>query len=117
MTFKTRSMLDSLGVGDDGVSPLYPDNFSTDLGAAFDEDMGIADSRIQVLEADIDSLTQENLALKAHNYELLTAAPAAPGIVNLDDAENTDPDESENPEDSDEPRGMDRIFKKDSEDK
>lgn len=119
---KTRALLDSLGVAEDGVSPLYPDNFSTDIGAAFDEDMGAADAKIQVLTADLVAAQNEVAQLKAHNYDLLMAQSAAVSVDGVDtvDAENTDEENDETSDgetDDDGPTGMDRIFSKKDEDK
>lgn len=112
---RTRELLDSLGIGDDGVSPLYPENFNNDIGAAFDEDMAGADAKIGVLTNDLAAANEQILALKAHNYELMTASASAPDMVVGGD-ENTDPDEPVESEDDEEPSGMDRIFAKKKDD-
>lgn len=82
---KVTDLIASVGVGEDGVTLAYPDTFLADIGSAFDEDMGLADSRVSVLEADNAALVAENVALKAEMYSLIKQIPAAEGDPAVDD--------------------------------
>lgn len=93
---KFASLIDSLGMGEDGLT-VYPDTFPSDLTAAYDEDMSIPAARVEVLEADLMAANAEILRLKAHNYELITQVPSEPENVNdpVDDDENNDENKDE----------------------
>lgn len=89
-----QEMIDSLGMGEDGLT-AYPDTFTADLSAAYDEDMSIPAARVEVLEADLLAANAEILRLKAHNYELITQVPVEPETPetaddNAGDNEETD---------------------------
>jgi hypothetical protein len=98
--------LSSLGVGEDGISVAYPETFTDDISAAYEEDMGGASAKIAVLEADLAAANQTINELKAHNYDLLTQVPSV-----VTPEEGTE-DEEENPESSedDEPDDLDKVF-------
>ena len=88
-------ILNSLGVGEDGISTVYPETFVADITEAYNADMELPASRIAILEADLAAAQQEIIALKAHNYELLVSVPASePDEIKEDqsDEDNSDDD-------------------------
>ena len=101
----TLGLLDSLGVAEDGISTAYPDTFADDIRGAYTADADAAAAKIQVLTADLAEAQQQILLLQAHNYELMTSAPAAPAEV--EDEEKPD---SEEPEENDENSGVKSLF-------
>lgn len=101
-----HDLLSSVGVGEDGVSLAYPDTFSDDLTAAYDEDFSVPSAKIQVLESENAELVAQIATLKAHNYDLLMQVPAAPTPDEPGGDEGTD---SEDEEDS-EPDDLDKVF-------
>ena len=105
---KFNDLLASLGVAEDGISTAYPETFTADITAAYDEDMSIPAAKIAVLESELAAANAEILTLKAHNYELLIQSPvndADPGDGN--DGENEDNDENE----TDADLGIESLFK------
>lgn len=102
---KVTDLLDSLGVAEDGISTVYPETFTDDIRAAYDEDISIPAARIAVLEADLAAAQQEIVLLKAHNYELMVSAPAE-GETNEPDPEEGEGDSG----DSEERQGVDSLF-------
>lgn len=108
----TLALLDSLGVAEDGISTAYPDTFVDDLRGAYTADADAAAARISILEADLAEAKQQILLLQAHNYELMTSAPAEPAEV-----EEEESPASDEPEDNDDNSGISSLFgKKDKED-
>lgn len=107
---KFSDMLSSVGMAEDGISPLYPETFLTDIQSAYDEDMSLPASRISVLEADLAAAQTEIVALKAHNYELLMSRPAESPDSADDDAEADEDSDSADTNDDDE--GVSGLFKK-----
>jgi hypothetical protein len=100
---RTTDLIASVGVGEDGL-PMYPETFITDLTSAYEADAGVADAAVLVAQEKIAALEAENLLLKAHNYELITSAPAV---------ENSEPEGEDKPSDDDpedEPEGVDSLF-------
>ena len=99
---KFTDMVSSVGVGEDGVTIAYPDNFIADLTAAYDDDMSIPTAKIEVLMAENAALAQENTLLKAHNYELIVQNPSTDdggsddGSDDSDDGDDTDDDVTTN---------------------
>lgn len=110
---KVTDMLDSLGTGEDGISPLYPDTFLDDLRGAYTDDLSVPAAKISVLETDLAAALAEIDRLKAHNYDLLMQIPAEGAPASEDDNESEDDDS----EDEDTPQGVDGLFgdKKDEE--
>lgn len=104
---KFHDLTNSLGVGEDGVSPLYPDTFLSDISGAYDEDMGLANAAVEVARADHATALAEIAALKAHNYDLMMQTPSAPDENGGTVDESSEPDESE---EEDNRSGMDMIF-------
>ena len=86
-------LVSSVGVGDDGVTMSYPDTFLADLDSAYAEDMSVPAAKIQVLETENLALKNEVTMLKAHNYELLIAAPS--GEAHADGEGDNDAEEKE----------------------
>lgn len=78
---KLLEIINSLGVGEDGVTTAYPETFIADITGAYEEDMSFPTAKIGVLEAENAALAQENMLLKAHNYELLTLMPSSDDAV------------------------------------
>lgn len=106
---RITDLLDSLGMAEDGVSTAYPDTFVEDIRGAYTADSDAAAAKVSVLEADLAAAKEQILLLQAHNYELMTSAPAeTPAAVE----EEGTPD-SEEPEDNDENSGVDSLFNKD----
>ncbi len=101
---KFHELLDSLGYGEDGITTAYPETFITDVTAAYDEDMSIPTSAVDVLKAENAELKDEIVRLKAHNYELITAVPA------VDDEPNPDPEDSADDNENDSDKGVDSLF-------
>lgn len=98
---KLLDLLNTVGVGDDGVTPVYPETFVSDLTSAYDEDMQIPTSKIEVLENELAEARAKIVELQAHNYELITQIPSdTPDDAN-DDTDNDD----------EEPQGVDSLFK------
>jgi hypothetical protein len=89
---KTTDLINSVGVGEDGVSLAYPDTFLADIETAFADDMGLADSRVSILEADNAALASENQALKAEMYELVRQIPSTDDNVSGDESGTDDSD-------------------------
>lgn len=108
---KVLGLLDSLGVAEDGISTAYPETFTDDIRAAYEEDFSIPSAKIEVLEAELAAAKAEILALKAHNYELMVSVPATEPEGDLEN----EPDEVE-PEDSDENAGVDSLFREKKDD-
>ena len=100
---RIHDLIDSLGMGEDGLT-AYPDTFTTDILSAYDEDLSIPSSKVAVLEADLAQALAEIERLKAHNYDLLTAVPAEPDTEPEPDEDDGDNDNN----DSDE--GVDALF-------
>lgn len=97
-----HDMLSSLGVGEDGVSVAYPDTFTDDISAAYDEDFSVPTAKIGVLETELAGANEEIARLKAHNYDLLMQVPSA-----------VTPEEDETPEEEpndEEPSDLDKVF-------
>lgn len=111
----TLALLDSLGVAEDGISTVYPETFVEDIRGAYGADADAAAAKIQVLTADLAAAQQQILLLQAHNYELMTSAPADQSAeVNEEPSEDGPAPEDENDENS----GIGSLFKnkdKDSE--
>lgn len=101
-------MIDSLGMGEDGLT-AYPDTFTADLTAAYDEDMSIPAARVEVLEADLLAAKAEILSLKAHNYELITQVPV--------ESETPEPTDDNADDDDETDKGVDSLFGDDKKDK
>lgn len=104
----TLSLLDSLGVGEDGISTAYPDTFTDDIRGAYTADADAAAAKIGVLTADLAAAQQQILLLQAHNYELMTSAPTEQP-AEVEEEENPASDE---PEDTDENSGVKALFGK-----
>lgn len=105
---RTIDLLDSLGVGEDGISVTYPETFVEDMRGAYTADEEAAAAKIAVLTSDLAEANQQILLLQAHNYELMTSAPVEEGPAEVEE-ENPDEDE---PVDTDENSGVDSLFKK-----
>ena len=95
-----HDLIDTLGVGDDGVSVAYPDTFRDDITSAYDGDLSGHAAKIEVLEADNALLKAELTAVKAHNYELLKAT---------EPVEHPEDDQRDKGEEE-EPAGTDSLF-------
>lgn len=91
---KFDDLISTVGVGDDGVTVAYPETFLSDIGGAYAEDMAIPAAKIEVQAQEIAVLQQENLLLKAHNYELLTQVPSDDGTP-VEGDENSDSDDED----------------------
>lgn len=105
---KFHDLLASVGVAEDGVSLAYPDTFTTDLTAAYDEDLSVYTGKITVLETDLAAALDEIARLKAHNYDLLMQVPTVTANESADDEDNSD---EESGEDFDEEKSdLDEIF-------
>lgn len=102
-----HDMLNSLGVGEDGISTAYPDTFQGDITGAYDEDMGVHTAKIGVLETDLAAALSQIDVLKAHNYDLMTQVPTDTALDEEDGDENIDADD--NPEDG-EKSNLSSIF-------
>jgi hypothetical protein len=101
-----HDLLATLGVGEDGVSTAYPDTFTDDLSAAYDEDFSVPSAKIQVLETENAELAAQIATLKAHNYDLLMQIPTAATPDQGGEGEN-----DENPDSEDEePDELDAVF-------
>jgi len=103
------SLLDSVGVGEDGISTAYPETFMDDLRGAYGADSDAAAAKISVLEADLAVAKEKILKLQAHNYELMTSA------VPVDTDPAVDEPGEDNPsgdDDTPEDEGVDSLFKK-----
>lgn len=103
---KFHDTISSLGVGDDGVSVAYPDTFTDDILAAYDEDMSVPNAKIAVLERDLAAANETINQLKAHNYDLLTQVPSEPTL----EASDEDSNESDDSADDEEPDTLDKMF-------
>lgn len=109
---RTLSLLDSVGVAEDGISVAYPETFMDDLRGAYGADQDAAAAKISVLEADLAAAKEQILLLQAHNYELMTSAvPVEPGPV---DEPEEEPSSDDPPSDEDE--GVDSLFDKKKDD-
>lgn len=106
---KFHDMTSSIGMGDDGVSPAYPEAFISDITSAYDEDMSIPGAKIGVLEQDLAAAHAEIAALKAHNYDLLMQVPTAP-VEGVEE-------EPEPSGDDEEDQGTDSLFGDNEKDK
>ena len=104
---KFTDLLASLGVAEDGISTAYPETFTADITAAYDEDMSIPAAKIAVLESELAAANDEILTLKAHNYELLIQSPVD-GDENEIESDVTDGDDEN---DTDENLGIEGLFK------
>lgn len=107
---KFDELISSVGVGEDGVTLAYPDTFIADLSGAYAADMEIPVAKIQVLESELAALRQENVLLKAHNYELLVQIPS-------EDAATDENSDSDSDSDSDDDVTTDDLFGDDDTDK
>lgn len=105
MAPKFDDLINSIGVGEDGVSTAYPDTFLDDMRGAYAEDMAIPDARIQVLESDLATATAQVTQLMAENYQLIKAVGASSAV----DEEPTD-DDTDNDADDDEDITTDDLF-------
>jgi hypothetical protein len=103
-----NDMLDTLGVGDDGISVAYPETFLDDIRGAYDADMGIPTAKISVLEADLAAALAEIDRLKAHNYDLLVAGGA--GVNDPEAVEDSQGDEDNSDDDDSDDEGTDSLF-------
>lgn len=106
---KFDDLINSIGVGEDGVSIAYPDTFIDDLRGAYTDDMSIPDAQIQVLTAENAGLKQEVILLKAHNYELITQVPS-------EDVGSDNDSDNDSDDDSDEDVTTDDLFGDDDDD-
>ena len=107
---KFDDLINSIGVGEDGVTLAYPDTFIDDVRTAYADDMSIPDAQIQVLMAENASLKEEVILLKAHNYELITQVPS-------DDSGSDDANDDSDNSDNDEDVTTDDLFGDDEDDK
>lgn len=105
----TLGLLDSLGVAEDGISTVYPETFVEDIRGAYGADADAAAAKISVLTADLAAAQQQILLLQAHNYELMTSAPADTS-AGVED-EGTPDDDPAPDDDNDENSGIDSLFK------
>lgn len=106
-----REILDSLGVGEDGVTTVYPDTFLDDISSAYDEDISFPNSALEVARAELVEARAEIVQLKAHNYELMMQIPAN------EPAPEDAPGEDDGADNDDEPQGVDSLFGDDDKDK
>lgn len=78
-----HTVLDSIGVAEDGVSPVYGDTFRDDISAAYDADIvgatTSADAVVAELTAQVATLSAELQATQADNYRLMKMIPSAEG--------------------------------------
>lgn len=109
---RTLSLLDSVGLGEDGISTAYPETFMDDIRGAYGADQDAAAAKISVLEADLVAAKEQILALQAHNYELMTAAVPTEPVV--EDTPEDDPSGDDSPSDEDE--GVSSLFNKKKDD-
>lgn len=98
--------------GEDGPSPTIHD----DLTAAYQEQATLASGgaeKIAQLNAEIEALTAELSAVKAHNYDLLQSGAVEPGAEPGEEPEVIEPEAE-----SDEPTGptIDSLFESDDDD-
>lgn len=105
---RTLSLLDSVGLGEDGISTAYPETFMDDIRGAYGADQDAAAAKISVLEADQAAAKEQILALQAHNYELMTAAVPTEPVV--EDTSEDNPSGDDSP--SDESEGVSSLFNK-----
>ena len=109
---RTLSLLDSVGMAEDGISVAYPETFMDDIRGAYGADQDAAAAKISVLEADLAAAQQQILMLQAHNYELMTTAvPADPAPEETPEDEPSGDDEP-----SDDDAGVDSLFNKKKDD-
>lgn len=100
-----RTILDSVGVGEDGVTPAYGDTFRDDISAAYDADIvgatTSADAVVAELTAQVATLSAELQATQADNYRLMKMIPSdGGGVVEGDgDEDEETADEDIMPED------------------
>lgn len=106
MGIELDKLIQSVGVGEDGVSRAYPDTFLEDIGAAATADAGSADAMIQTVLAEKAALEAELLAAKAHNYELIMQIPR-PEAEASSEEDDADADADADSDDDD-----DEIFDK-----
>lgn len=108
----TLSLLDSIGVAEDGISTAYPETFMDDIRGAYGADADAAAAKISVLEADLAAAKAQILTLQAHNYELMTSAVPVEETT-VETPGEDDPSGDDAPEDE----GVDSLFgnKKDDE--
>lgn len=93
MGVELDKIIQSVGVGEDGVTRAYPDTFLEDIGVAATADAGSADAMIQTMMAEKAALEAELLAVKAHNYELIIQIPRPEAeAVSEDDGSDADAD-------------------------
>lgn len=69
-------LVSSVGFGEDGATPVYPDTFLEDIKGAYAADMEIPDAAVTQLTVERDALIAENTALKAEMYTLVKQIPA-----------------------------------------
>jgi len=92
---KFDDLINSIGVGEDGISIAYPDTFLDDMRGAYAADMEIPEAQIQVLTAENAELKQANTLLMAENYQLIKQIPSNDPAPIEDEGE----DDSESDED------------------
>lgn len=109
---RTLSLLDSVGLAEDGISTAYPETFMDDIRGAYGADQDAAAAKISVLEADLEAAKAQILALQAHNYELMTAAIPAEPVV--EETPGDEPSGDDAPSDEDE--GVSSLFNKKKDD-
>lgn len=102
------SLLDSVGVAEDGISTAYPETFMDDLRGAYGADSDAAAAKISVLEADLAAAKAQILQLQAHNYELMTSAVAVETPAVEEPGEDNPSGDNDTPDDE----GVDSLFKK-----
>lgn len=95
MAPKFDDLINSIGVGEDGVTTAYPDTFLDDMRGAYAEDMQIPDARIQVLESDLATATAQVTQLMAENYQLIKAVGASSAVEGDGDDDAGDGDDGD----------------------
>lgn len=99
-----HELIDSVGVGEDGVSVAYPETFIDDIRGAYDEDFAGPTAAITVKDQEISALKQEILELQAHNYQLLMQIPSAPAVDETPEEDNSESDDEDGEGD------LDKVF-------
>lgn len=105
---KVTDLINSLGIAEDGISTVYPETFTSDLEAAYAEDMGIPEAKIGVLTQELAEARAEIEALKAHNYDLIVSSAVEDAPADNPNADDEDVDDSE---DDDDVKSIDGLFK------
>jgi len=93
-----NDLISTLGTGEDGATVAYPDTFLDDINSAYGEDMGLADSAVQVLTDEVAKLTQQNIELQAEMYSLIKQIPATDGEPSIEE-DNSSDDTDDNDDD------------------